>query len=387
MGSQWPFDMGNPSPLLHWMDNSIMAYAEALPVFRHQDWQYYPFGMGMMPIYDREGPGYLSGSYLASNVGAYVDSGSPSREMDYFSSPQIIDSINHANTDYIDTQSEVYFDYSGFPIDGSANLIPTGEAVGLVSTKTEHNSCWDHPGLAARAHQFLEISSQRAELIADPHLSWPGSYMDPSISTSVGTSSSSMPSPDIGSLLLGMPSPGIGSSPLSMPSLSTSSCPEDGVYQASVAATQPSPAGQSPQVQRDYLYSPSPVRSQPAIFSAKDYQDQILKEDRERGWSYKTIKAVRNFSVSESTLRWRHRNLVKSSHQRPRKPTWTERDVDLLRTAVPHFTRTAGRRRVSWKAVSEFIHTHGDSPFAFAFANCHKKWLEVTRPGNVTPSV
>ncbi|KAG6096574.1 hypothetical protein E4U30_001412 [Claviceps sp. LM220 group G6] len=334
-----------------------MPYAEALPVFRHQDGQYYPLGMGMMPIDDGERRGYLSGSYLASNVGAYVDSGSPSHEMNYISSPRIIDSINYANIDYTDTQ---------------------GEADGLISTKTEHNSCWDHPGLAARARQFLEISSQRAELIADPHLSWPGSYMDPSISTSVGTSSSSMPSPDIGSLLLGMPSPGIGSSPLSMPSLSTSSCPEDGVYQASVAATQPSPAGQSPQVQRDYLYSPSPVRSQPAIFSAKDYQDQILKEDRQRGWSYKTIKAVRNFSVSESTLRWRHRNLVKSSHQRPRKPTWTERDVDLLRTAVPHFTRTAGRRRVSWKAVSEFIHTHGDSPFAFAFANCHKKWLEVT---------
>ncbi|KAG6106746.1 hypothetical protein E4U31_000624 [Claviceps sp. LM219 group G6] len=56
-----------------------------------------------------------------SNFGAYVDGGSPSREMDYISSPHIIDSINHANIDYIDTQSEVYFDYSGFPVDGSAN--------------------------------------------------------------------------------------------------------------------------------------------------------------------------------------------------------------------------------------------------------------------------
>ncbi|KAG6110223.1 hypothetical protein E4U13_005463 [Claviceps humidiphila] len=246
MGSQWPYDVGNLSPLRYWMDNSIMPYAEALPVFQHPDGQYYPLGMGMMPIDDGEGRGYLSESCLASSFGAQVDSGSSSHEMDYISSPQNIDSIIHANTDYMDTQSKVYF---------------------------------------------------------------------------------------------------------------------------------------------DCLYSRSPVRSQPAIFNAKDYQDQILKEDRQRGWSYKRIKAVRNFNVSESTLRWRHRNLMKSSDQRPRKPTWTERDVDLLRMAVPQFTLTAGRRRVSWKAVSNFIHTHGDSPFAFAFSTCHKKWLEVTRLGNVTPSV
>ncbi|KAG6198216.1 hypothetical protein E4U10_007235 [Claviceps purpurea] len=387
MGSQSPSDMGNPyAPLLHWMDNTIMPYAEALPVFQHPDGQFYPLGMEM-PTYDGEGRGYISESYLASSFCApvRVDSGSPSREMDYISEPQIIHSINHANTDYTDSQSEVSFDYSGFLVDGSINLTLTGEEVDLVPTETEHNSCWDHPGLASRAQQFLEISSQRPEPIADPHLSWPGSYMDPSMSPGVGTSSLSIPSPDAGSLLLGMPPPGIDSAPSSMPSLSRSPHTEDNINQSSVA--QPSCAGQSPQVQRDYLYSPSPVSAQPAITTAKEYQDQVLMQDRRNGWSYKQIKTIRNFGVSESTLRGRHRTLVKGSHQRPRKPIWTLADVELLKIAVPHFTPTAGRRRVSWKAVSEFIHTHGDSPYAFAYATCHKKWLDLIRLGHVTPNV
>ncbi|KAG5948712.1 hypothetical protein E4U60_001065 [Claviceps pazoutovae] len=361
-----------------------MPYAEALPVFQHPDGQFYPLGMEM-PTYDGEGRGYISESYLASSFCApvRVDSGSPSREMDYICSPQIIH-LDHANIDHTGSQSEVSFDYPSFPIDGSANLTLAGEVVGLVSTETEHNSCWDHPGLASRALQFLDISSKQPESITDPHLPWPGSYIDPSMSPDVGTSSLSIPSPDAGSLLLGMPSSNINSLPLSMPSLSRSPYTGDGnqgINQSSVA--QPSPAGQSPQVRRDYLYSPSPVQTQPAITSAKEYQDQILKQDRQNGLSYKQIKEIRNFGVSESTLRGRHRNLMKTSHQRPRKPTWTERDVELLKIAVPHFTLTAGRRRVSWKPVSEFIHTHGDSPYAFAFATCHKKWLELIKRGIV----
>ncbi|KAG6106747.1 hypothetical protein E4U31_000625, partial [Claviceps sp. LM219 group G6] len=99
-----------------------------------------------------------------------------------------------------------------------------------------------------------------------------------------------MPSPDAGPLFLGM----------------------TGVNQPAIA--QPSSAGRSPEVQRSFIYSPSPVRSQPAIISAKDYQDQILKEDRLNGWSYKKIRAVRNFGVTESTLCGRYRNLIKRSH-------------------------------------------------------------------------
>ncbi|KAG6034757.1 hypothetical protein E4U19_005524 [Claviceps sp. Clav32 group G5] len=403
MDFQLPFYMGNPCPPLHWMDNTIMPYAEALPVFQHPDGQFYPLGMEM-PMYDGEGRDYSSESYLASSFYASVDSGNPSHDMDYMSSPQIIDSINHADNDSTDSQSGVSFDFLGFPIDVSANMTLTGEEVDLVrvSTETEHYSYWDHPGLASRARQFLEIQPQRPEPMADPHLSWPGSYIDLSISPDVDVSSSlsipslgdeplflGLPPPDIGSSSVapvGIPSPGIGSSPLSIPSLSRSSYPEDGADQSSAA--QPSSAGQSPQVQRDLIHSPSPVGiqvTQPAVISTKEYQDQILKADRQNRLSYKQIKAIRNFNVSESTLRGRYRNLMKSSHQRPRRPVWTERDVDLLKIAVPLSTLTAGRRRVSWKAVSEFIHTHGNSPHAFAFATCHKKWIELIERGIVSP--
>ncbi|KAG6110224.1 hypothetical protein E4U13_005464 [Claviceps humidiphila] len=303
---------------------------------------------------------------------ANVDSGSPSCLMDYTCSPEIMQSFDHDTTDYASSQGE------------DERLNTTAAGTILI------------PDLASRARQFLDISSKRPEPMADiyidpstspecissSNLSWPGSHMDPSISTSVGTSSSSIPSPDIGSLLLGMPPPGIDSSSSSMPSLSTSSYAEDGVDQSRVAATQPSSVGQSPQVQRDYLYSPSPVRSQPAIISAKDYQDQILQEDRRNGWSYKKIRAVRNFGVTESTLRGRYRNLIKSSHERPRQPTWTEKDAQLLMIAVPRFTPTTGSRRVSWKAMAEFIQTHGDSPYTLAYATCKKKWIKLLTPAN-----
>ncbi|KAG5948714.1 hypothetical protein E4U60_001067 [Claviceps pazoutovae] len=407
MESQSPSNMGNPSPLLHWMDNSIMPYAETSPIFQDPDGQFYSLGMEM-PMYDGEGRDHFSESYLASSFYAHVDSGSPSREMDYICSPQIIH-LDHANIDHTGSQSELSFDYPSFPIDGSANLTLAGEVVGLVSTETGHNSCWDHPGLASRARQFLDISSLQPESITDPHLPWPGSYIDPSMSPGFGSSSSlDMPPPDAGSLLLGMPPPGIESSALSIPSpgidlsslgmpssnidslpssmLSLSRSPYTGDGSQDInqfSAAQTSSAGQSLQVPRDILSSPSPVRSQPAITSAKDYQDQILKQDRQNGLSYKQIKEIRNFGVSESTLRGRYRNLMKSSHQRPRKPVWTLADVELLKIAVPLFTLTAGSRRISWKAVSEFIHTHGDSPYTFAYATCHKKWLDLIKRGLV----
>ncbi|KAG6099474.1 hypothetical protein E4U31_004384 [Claviceps sp. LM219 group G6] len=346
-----------------------MPCTEASPVFQHPDGQFYPLGMAM-PMYDGEGRGYFSDGYLTSSFCAHIDSGSPSCVMDYTCSPEIIQSFDHDTTDYTDSQSEVSFDFSGLPIDGSTNVSLTGEEVDLVSTEDYYNSCWDHP---------LEMSSQRPEPMADPNLSWPDICIDSFISPEFVSSSFSMPSPGAGPLFLGMPPPGIGPSSLSMP----------GINQPGIA--QPLSAGQSPEVQRNFIHSPSPVPTQPAINNAKEHQDQILMEDRRNGWSYKKIRAVRNFGVSESTLRGRYRNLMKSSHERPRKPTWTEKDVQLLKIAVPRFTPTVGSRKVSWKAVSEFIQTHGDSPYAFAYATCHKKWLELINPkpakGNVTPNM
>ncbi|KAG6106773.1 hypothetical protein E4U13_007239 [Claviceps humidiphila] len=370
--SQSSSDMGTPSPILHWTGDPIMPFTEASPVFQHSDGQFYPmYPLGMeMPMYDGEGRGYFSESSFCANV----DSGSPSREMDYIWSPQMIQSFDHDTTDYTDSQlSEVFIDFSGFPIDGSTNVSLTGEEANLVSTEAQYNSCWDNPVLAAIACQFLppeQVSSQRPEPMADI-------YIDPSTSPEfISSSSLSIPSPGIVSSSLGMPSPGIGSSFLGIPSpgIDSLSLSMPGVNQPGIA--QPSSAGQSPEVQRNFMHSPSPVPTQPATTNAKEYQDRILMEDRRNGWSYKKIRAVRNFGVTESTLRGRYRNLTKRSHERPRSPTWTEKDVHLLKIAVPYFTSTTGSRKVSWKAVSEFIHSRGDSPHAFAYATCHKKWLE-----------
>ncbi|KAG6091366.1 hypothetical protein E4U30_007092 [Claviceps sp. LM220 group G6] len=352
--SQSSSDMGNPSPLWHWMDTPIMPCTEDSPIFQHPDGQFYPLGMAM-PMYDGEGRGYFSEIDLASSFCANVDSGSPSCLMDYTCSPEMMQFFDRDTTDYTSSQGEVSFDFSGFPIDESTNVSLTGEGVDLVSTEAYHNSCWDHP---------LEMSSQRPETMADPDLSWPDILIDSLIS------------------------PGfISSLSLSMSSLSRSFYTEDGVNQPRIA--QPSSAGQTPEVQRNFIHSPSPVPTQPATTNTKEYQDQILMEDRRNGWSYKKIRTVRNFGVTESTLRGRYRNLTKSSHERPRSPTWTEKDVHLLKIAVPRFTVTAGSRGVSWKAVSEFIQTHGDSPYAFAYATCKKKWVKLTKPASeiVTPNV
>ncbi|KAG6106744.1 hypothetical protein E4U31_000622 [Claviceps sp. LM219 group G6] len=350
--SQSSSDMGNPSPLWHWMDTPIMPCTEDSPIFQHPDGQFYPLGMAM-PMYDGEGRGYFSEIDLASSFCANVDSGSPSCLMDYTCSPEMMQFFDHDTTDYTSSQGEVSFDFSGFPIDGSTNVSPIGEEVNLVSTEAQwqahhYNSCWDDPALAAIAHQFLP----------QERVSWPEI-------TTISSSSVSMPSPDAGPLFLGMP----------------------GVNQPVMA--QPSSAGQTPEVQRNFIHSPSPVPTQPATTNTKEYQDQILMEDRRNGWSYKKIRTVRNFGVTESTLRGRYRNLTKSSHERPRSPTWTEKDVHLLKIAVPRFTVTAGSRGVSWKAVSEFIQTHGDSPYAFAYATCKKKWVKLTKPASesVTPNV
>ncbi|KAG5964151.1 hypothetical protein E4U56_002390 [Claviceps arundinis] len=374
-----------------WMDTPIMPCTEDSPIFQHPDGQFYQLGMAM-PMYDGEGRGYFTENYMPSSFDAHVDSGSPSCEMDYIWSSQMIQSFDHDTTDYTDSQSEVSFDFSGFPIDGSTNVSLTGEEVNLVSTEAHYNSCWDHPGLVSGAPQFLEVSPQRPEPIADPNLSWPDIYIDPSTSPEfISSLSLSMPSPGAGPLFLGMPPPGISPSFLGIPSpgIDSLSLSMPGVNQPSTA--QPSSAGHSPQVQRSFMHSPSPVPTQPAITNAKEYQDQILMQDRRNGWSYKRIKEVRNFGVSESTLRGRYRNLTKRSHERPRSPTWTDKDVQLLKIAVPYFTSTTGSRKVSWKAVSEFIHSRGDSPYAFAYATCHKKWLKLTKPkpakDNVTPNM
>ncbi|KAG5925939.1 hypothetical protein E4U53_003196 [Claviceps sorghi] len=109
----------------------------------------------------------------------------------------------------------------------------------------------------------------------------------------------------------------------------------------------------------------------------RSHEDRILVACRNQGMSYRKIKEAHSFNVSESTLRGRHRALTKHSSLRPRKPLWTRKDIELLKEAIPLFTRQTGKTKVSWKGVSEYIHSRGGS-HAFAYTTCRRKWCEVS---------
>lgn len=56
-------------------------------------------------------------------------------------------------------------------------------------------------------------------------------------------------------------------------------------------------------------------------------QDRFLVEKRNKGYSYKEIRKMGNFSQAESTLRGRYRTLTKEKNKRVRSPEWTDHDV------------------------------------------------------------
>lgn len=82
--------------------------------------------------------------------------------------------------------------------------------------------------------------------------------------------------------------------------------------------------------------TPSPLPTPPTVFKAyaddeeggrRESQDAYLVGMRQRGYSYKEIRAGGNFYEAESTLRGRYRTLTKDREQRVRTPKWTDNDV------------------------------------------------------------
>jgi len=103
--------------------------------------------------------------------------------------------------------------------------------------------------------------------------------------------------------------------------------------------------------------------------------------------SYREIRRAGGFKEAESTLRGRYRTLTKSKEERVRKPEWLEGDVRLLRKAVVKFGRCgerkgpeAGKARIPWKKVAEYIVEHGGS-YRFGNATCRKRWDELVASG------
>ncbi|KAG6037513.1 hypothetical protein E4U41_005042 [Claviceps citrina] len=184
--------------------------------------------------------------------------------------------------------------------------------------------------------------------------------------------------------------PDLAISPISSLTSSLSPGPEPyaachglGIQQADAAGGRPGsstttpssplPPPPPPRISRSKHEARTPQlgRTPPPKTELRTREDRILLECRDRGMSYKKIKEAHCFNVSESTLRGRHRALTKHSSLRPRKP------IQLLREAVPVFTRLSGKTKVSWKGVSEYIYERGGS-HAFAYTTCRRKWCEVT---------
>ncbi|PHH69258.1 hypothetical protein CDD83_5779 [Cordyceps sp. RAO-2017] len=86
------------------------------------------------------------------------------------------------------------------------------------------------------------------------------------------------------------------------------------------------------------------------------------------------------FNGAEETLRGHYRRLTKPPEQRVRKPVWEPNDILLLTQAVALYRSDSPKGRVSWTAVSDYIHSHGGS-YRFGITTCSKKWkaLEAQR--------
>ncbi len=121
-----------------------------------------------------------------------------------------------------------------------------------------------------------------------------------------------------------------------------------------------------------------------------DEKDAFLIRSKRAGMSYKDIRRLGRFKEAESTLRGRYRTLTKSKEERVRRPSWTDKDLRLLREGVLRFggarsendgrDKTAGSGvaygKVKWMQVAAFIKENGGS-YHFGNATCRKKWDEV----------
>ncbi|USP82485.1 hypothetical protein yc1106_09759 [Curvularia clavata] len=134
-----------------------------------------------------------------------------------------------------------------------------------------------------------------------------------------------------------------------------------------------------------------PVTRVPPTKEERDYNDRVLVEGKQRGETYKEIRAkFIGECPAESTLRGRYRVLTKAINDRVRKPVWTKTDVILLRRHVSEeFERINAQfqhaeslsisqklAKISWKRVADCIKANGGT-YQFGVTTCKKKWIEL----------
>ncbi|KIE02732.1 hypothetical protein MAJ_01034, partial [Metarhizium majus ARSEF 297] len=130
-----------------------------------------------------------------------------------------------------------------------------------------------------------------------------------------------------------------------------------------------------PQAASEAPADPLPPVKSPAAHRAEE--DRILMECRRQGMTYSAIRKKLRTNMAESTLRGRVRQLTLPPRDRERKPAWSDKDIELLKRAVPIYRKSGGRPKVLWEQVGRYIPDHGGSR-KFSGKTCHAKFREVT---------
>ncbi|KJK77347.1 hypothetical protein H634G_07086 [Metarhizium anisopliae BRIP 53293] len=133
-------------------------------------------------------------------------------------------------------------------------------------------------------------------------------------------------------------------------------------------ASRPQAASEAPAVPLPPVKSSATPRTE---------EDRILMECRRLGMTYSAIRKKLRTKVAESTLRGRVRQLTLPPRDRERKPAWSDKDIKLLREAVPLYRKPGSRPKVLWEQVGRYIPDHGGSR-KFSGKTCHAKFREVT---------
>ncbi|KAF5129908.1 hypothetical protein E5D57_006241 [Metarhizium anisopliae] len=131
---------------------------------------------------------------------------------------------------------------------------------------------------------------------------------------------------------------------------------------------------------RPHAASEAPVDPLPPVESSaarRAEEDRILMECRRLGMPYAAIQKKLGSNLAESTLRGRVRQFTLPPRDRERKPAWSDKDIDLLKRAVPLYRKPGGRPKVFWEQVGRYIQEHGGSR-KFSGKTCHAKYREVT---------
>jgi hypothetical protein len=120
----------------------------------------------------------------------------------------------------------------------------------------------------------------------------------------------------------------------------------------------------------------------------RQWEDNFIVEGRKKGWTYKEIIRKGGFKCAESTIRGRHRSIIKPKSERLRRPIWKPIDEHLLLEAVERMSSKDRIKRVKardnmqelaviWLEVGKYIKKHGGT-YKFGPFTCKQKWMQLT---------